>query len=173
MPVTPAKRATFLKSPTPLIPDCGDTDSSAALSALEQGACIPLDCRTFFAMDVPVGRTQHESASASFGISRVVVRNAVYRRCSMASLICRYWTTSPRLPFRGLLGPPEGAEAHTLAIGHSRPAKRELSILCSRPTVTSLARRIADFSNASTCAFSLLPFGSTFRSKSHRAFFPP
>jgi hypothetical protein len=67
MPVTKAKRATFLKSPTPL--------------------------------------------------SRVVVRNAVYRRCSMASLICRYWTTSPRLPFRGLLGPPEGAEAHTLAIG--------------------------------------------------------
>jgi hypothetical protein len=47
MPVTPAKRATFLKSPTPLIPDCGDTDSSAAPSALKHGAYIPLDHRAF------------------------------------------------------------------------------------------------------------------------------
>jgi hypothetical protein len=30
-----------------LIPDCGDTDSSAARSALEHGAYIPLDHRTF------------------------------------------------------------------------------------------------------------------------------
>jgi hypothetical protein len=30
-----------------LIPDCGDTDSSAAPSALEHGAYIPLDHHTF------------------------------------------------------------------------------------------------------------------------------
>src|SRR6266436_7385217 len=51
-----------------VIPDCGDTDSSAAPSTLEHGAYIPLDHRIFLQWNVPVGRTQHESGSASFGI---------------------------------------------------------------------------------------------------------
>jgi hypothetical protein len=53
-----------------IIPDCGDTDSSAAPSALEDGAYIPLDHRTFLQWMSQWPRTQHESGSASFGISR-------------------------------------------------------------------------------------------------------
>src|SRR5260370_9544434 len=55
---------------TALIPDCGDTDSSAAPSALKHGAYIPLDHRTFLQLTSRWGRTQHESGSASFGINR-------------------------------------------------------------------------------------------------------
>jgi hypothetical protein len=56
-----------------LIPDCGDTDSSAAPSALEDGAYIPLDHRTFLQWMSQWPRTQHESGSASFGISAEVI----------------------------------------------------------------------------------------------------
>src|SRR5260370_38758696 len=56
-----------------LIPNCGDTDSSAAPSALEHGAYIPLDHRIFLQWNVPVGRTQHESGSASFGITHTFI----------------------------------------------------------------------------------------------------
>src|SRR5262245_4597186 len=52
------------------IPDCGDTDSSAARSALKHGAYIPLDHRTFLQLISRWRRTQHESGSASFGINR-------------------------------------------------------------------------------------------------------
>jgi hypothetical protein len=52
-----------------VIPDCGDTDSSAAPSALEHGAYIPLDHRTFLQWTSRWGGTQHESGSASFVIS--------------------------------------------------------------------------------------------------------
>ncbi len=45
-------------------------DSSAAPSALEDGAYIPLDHRTFLQWMSQWPRTQHESGSASFGISR-------------------------------------------------------------------------------------------------------
>ena len=48
---------------------CGDVDSWAPSSAREQGGDIPLYFRTFLQLDVSEGRTQHESGSASFGIS--------------------------------------------------------------------------------------------------------
>jgi hypothetical protein len=52
-----------------LIPDCEDTDSFAAPSALEHGAHIPLDHRTFLQWTSRWGSMQRESGSASFGIS--------------------------------------------------------------------------------------------------------
>jgi hypothetical protein len=64
-----------------LIPDCGDTDSSAAPSALKHGAYIPLDHRTFLQWMSRWGRMQHESGSASFGqglIRHFQERNALW-----------------------------------------------------------------------------------------------
>jgi hypothetical protein len=52
-----------------LILACGEIDSWAPSSACGQGADIPLYFRAFLQLDVSEGRTQHESASASFGIS--------------------------------------------------------------------------------------------------------
>jgi hypothetical protein len=52
-----------------LILACGDVDSWAPSSVREQGADIPLYFRTFLQLDVSKGRTQHESGSASFGIT--------------------------------------------------------------------------------------------------------
>ena len=49
---------------TRLIPDCGNSNSSAA-----HGAYIPLDHRTFLQWMSQWPRTQHKSGSASFGIS--------------------------------------------------------------------------------------------------------
>jgi hypothetical protein len=54
-----------------VIPDCEDTDSSAAPSALEHGAHIPLDHRTFLQWTSRWGSMQRESGSASFGIKRL------------------------------------------------------------------------------------------------------
>ena len=51
------------------MPDCGDTDSSAAPSALEHGAHIPLDHRTFLQWTSRWGSMQRESGSASFGMN--------------------------------------------------------------------------------------------------------
>jgi hypothetical protein len=48
------------------------------------------------------------------GVSNIIKRSKEGHRMTGTR---RDATTSPRLPFRGLLGPPEGAEAHTLAIG--------------------------------------------------------
>jgi predicted TIM-barrel fold metal-dependent hydrolase len=52
-----------------VIPDCGDIDSSAARSALEHRAYTPLNHRTFSQWTSRWGGTQHESGSASFGIT--------------------------------------------------------------------------------------------------------
>jgi hypothetical protein len=70
--VTPFRRDYLLPYQQSIIPDCGDTDSSAAPSALEDGAYIPLDHRTFLQWMSQWPRTQHESGSASFGISRLL-----------------------------------------------------------------------------------------------------
>ena len=75
-----------------VIPDCGDTDSSAAPSALEDGAYIPLDHRTFLQWMSQWPRTQHESGSASFGIRPLVAEDSRLhseRRAPPARPVCR------------------------------------------------------------------------------------
>ena len=66
-----------------LILACGDVDSWAPSSVCGQGTDIPLYFRAFLQLDVSEGRTQHESASASFGISRGLKVSAA-RRCRSA-----------------------------------------------------------------------------------------
>jgi len=51
-----------------LIPNCGDVDSSVPPSASEHRAHIPLDYRT-----CPGGALQHESGSATFGMTPMVL----------------------------------------------------------------------------------------------------
>src|SRR6516164_4220800 len=67
-----ANRAIIMIVTICIILACGDVDSWAPSSACGQGADIPLYFRAFLQLEVSEGRTQHESASASFGITPIL-----------------------------------------------------------------------------------------------------
>jgi len=74
-------RSTGMGGRLRLILACGDVDSWAP-SSEEQDADIPLYFSTFLQLDVSEGRTQHESGSASFGISRPFDQWSCQRACA-------------------------------------------------------------------------------------------